>query len=654
MPNVEDEPPSLERNVASPGPHGPFSASSSELRPASGGSAPKRERRHQIPGLRRTPYLKLYLLRCDDPETYKSSSRKLIREWIKDNAPQAQGKVSANSQENHDAFEWMIIHVVIPDGQDDFAWPSKSSMSVLEKIKADFNTTSKPMTDRVAQVLSGAWHGGQRHNSEPSPRKTAKGASQQHSDQAWDDLVSKLKLLILRSFDLRVRQYEEDVKQKISQRNLPGWNFCTFFVLKEGLARGFESVGLLEDALVGYDELSVELIDAVREEASKRAQGEDASLLLDSTKALYLYAQNLVDGSADNKPESATPTSIASFLEPDMNSFRERILANAVSAFEFRSYVFSRQLRILLRMAFSSLDSFPNPRGYNKVDFNPTALAEICGRSLSFIASISRSIRQDLILSFCSSKDLTSKNLGRRRGIVENMVTSWAHTSVEFILQRTGVVFQLQEEDVNLPPGTSLDAEDESETDNPVAFVANSPSAASQKTKISHLLSIGFSRNELFHDDDRSDQEIYSKLLSGTFSSLLAQRAHLTLLGRVAVLRLARKLGWTLAWRIPRDLEEDLEDVPLNGPQRYRNGVSPERPGEPSEQLAGVYHESLRQAFSSSQEAFGLYEVSFGLFRCHISHWARVFCNLHCRTSSLPATAAPRCQFLPIWLWCDS
>ena len=76
------------------------------------------KRRHQIPGLRRTPYLKVLLVRCDDNDTYKSSTRAEIREWIKKHTippSQSSSKTAASKQENHDAFEWLIIHVVIPN-----------------------------------------------------------------------------------------------------------------------------------------------------------------------------------------------------------------------------------------------------------------------------------------------------------------------------------------------------------------------------------------------------------------------------------------------------------------------------------------------------------------------------------------------------------
>jgi serine protease inhibitor ecotin len=33
-------------------------------------------------------------------------------------------------------------------------------------------------------------------------------------------------------FDSLVLDYEEDIRKSLQQRTLPGWNYCTFFILK--------------------------------------------------------------------------------------------------------------------------------------------------------------------------------------------------------------------------------------------------------------------------------------------------------------------------------------------------------------------------------------------------------------------------------------
>ncbi|GME44762.1 tmem1 family protein [Neofusicoccum parvum] len=264
-------------------------ASAASMRPGSSDGRSGR-RRHQIPGLSQTPYLKLFILRCDDNDAYKVSSRKLLREWVKDNTPPSESGTKS-TQENHDAFEWLILHVVLPDtpaaaqprlsgsasastgaiekSSSGSRWPGRGSTTIFEKIRSDFNSASKSAPDRVSQIRL--------EMKDIPPHLIPHGIGQSSNPyndspqeilNSWSDTIIKFKTLILSSFDLRVRQYEEDIKEKDAQRHLPGWNFNTFFVLKEGLARGFESVGLVEDALVGYDELSVGLDSIIRERAA--------------------------------------------------------------------------------------------------------------------------------------------------------------------------------------------------------------------------------------------------------------------------------------------------------------------------------------------------------------------------------------------------
>jgi len=82
--------------------------------------------------------------------------------------------------------------------------------------------------------------------------------------EMWQDILGKIKECVLQSFDSRVLQYEEDIRKMDSQRNLPGWNYCTFFILKEGLAQSFEHMLLLEDALIQYDELEASFFQLLR------------------------------------------------------------------------------------------------------------------------------------------------------------------------------------------------------------------------------------------------------------------------------------------------------------------------------------------------------------------------------------------------------
>jgi trafficking protein particle complex subunit 10 len=459
---------------------------------------PPSQRRHQIPGLRRTPYLKVLCVRCDDNEIYKSQVRGDIREWIKANTPPSQSTRKINTQENHDAYEWLIVHVVIPNttaatqprvsgkGPDTSTtdkgssrWRSGSS-TILEKLRADFNGSSKNATERVAQIRIGI-------NDVPYeilPRvvpavPTGYVETEQEAENAWQDLVDKLKGLILSSFDMRVSQYEEDIKEKDAQRVLPGWNFCTFFILKEGLARGFESVGLVEDALVGYDELSVGLDSVIEEQAIAGDPERHGGALLDYTEDLKRTVEKAIaaviaghgDFMDDDEPvnlQSEEQTMTDRFDDITISSvkkpYRDMILANNVSVFDFRCYIFSRQISLLLRLgnAWSTREELLEklkeqqesvlhgvaPRApalrQSEEPENLSMLAEICRRTLEFIPAVSQVMRNDLISSIGQGRatdgdkdhgtDLLDPMLAE---VIGNMVSSFAFSVAQQILAQT-------------------------------------------------------------------------------------------------------------------------------------------------------------------------------------------------------------------------
>jgi hypothetical protein len=419
-------------------------------------------RRHQIPGLRQTPYLKVYLLRCDDNDIYKNSSRKALREWLKIHAATSQSSSSKSGQENHDAFEWLILHVVLPNtaaaqqprssgsfSKNEGASTEKSgsssrllsrgSSTILEKVKADFNVSSKSAPDRVAQV---------RLQSEDVPQNSLPqqpvGSSQEYEESpqertnAWNDVVLKLRTLILSSFNLRVSQYEEDIRERNAQRALPGWNFCTFFVLKEGLARGFESVGLVDDALIGYDELSLGLDNAIQDQQSDGSSSRSDSFLKCTEELKEILDRNT---NADPKDGNIVWQPGEKVISPFRKAYREMILTSSISVFDIQCYIFARQMTILLRMGIlhsselaslrqdrTSTNTTPHQLLETEMD-DLAPLSELCQRASAFIASISRIMREDLrhALVLCSNKAVSLINCAMQSRISEDESVNHVH-----------------------------------------------------------------------------------------------------------------------------------------------------------------------------------------------------------------------------------
>jgi len=48
----------------------------------------------------------------------------------------------------------------------------------------------------------------------------------------WTAVVNKIKEKLLSCFFQQVLTLQEDIKRLDSQRLLPGWNYCSFFILK--------------------------------------------------------------------------------------------------------------------------------------------------------------------------------------------------------------------------------------------------------------------------------------------------------------------------------------------------------------------------------------------------------------------------------------
>ncbi|KAJ6455695.1 trafficking protein particle complex subunit 10 [Mycena sanguinolenta] len=247
------------------------------------------EHTSQIPAtLLEKPFLNMYIVTCEDNdlETYKNSIKRQVKDWHS----------VVNSRKNQ---EWLILHVVRPDSRTQSGNFFQLKGSVLDKLKGDFNTDRR---DRCVQL---AWTSG---NANPV---------------VWADFLNKLKDGLLNSFDLAVSQREEEVKRSESQRQMPGWNFCTFFILKESLAGSFQGVNLFEDALLQYDELEASFYQVLKE------------------KNLSWFGTLITPSPNDDS---------SPLLSISKKPYRDLILANTISVFDFRIYLLARQCALLANL----------------------------------------------------------------------------------------------------------------------------------------------------------------------------------------------------------------------------------------------------------------------------------------------------------------
>ncbi|EMC96304.1 hypothetical protein BAUCODRAFT_139136 [Baudoinia panamericana UAMH 10762] len=539
-----------------------------------------KERRHQIPGLKTSPYLKLYVLRCDDKDTYKDTERKRIREWLRDST-----QAESSTGDNHDAFEWLILHVVVPGTTaaseprwresvkepdelkerktSNVKFPGKPPRTVFDRLRADFNDSGKAGVDRVAQIRLLKQNMPPDLLPTPTVAETLEETTQER-ELSWKDLLDKLKVLILGPFDARVRQYEVDIAEQESRRSLPGWNFCTFFIHKEGLAKALESIGLVEDALALYDELSLGLETAVREIASGQADGTATSFAAytnDIVDRILGFSKATMNGAMKRDSNGLQHSSGAGLFSKD---YREEIVRSNISVFDFFCYLFIRQKALILRLANTAAANAELGAARSSDSSEDLVLiSEVCWRASSFIPNSARSLRQELQ----SMPKSTEKALNSHD--VDAITYSWIYLVAGYILSETiAPVLDLVQLDSNSKPlvnGTSPQRSDFSFAMGASPYPERSSSlAVRQSAPDLHRPSVAMSE-ESAGTITGSEIDLGTKAAGiPGLPELATYRAELVVMQRKMLEDLAQHRGWLAGWAAVEHSKPRLEDVELD------------------------------------------------------------------------------------------
>ena len=137
----------------------------------------------------------------------------------------------------------------------------------------------------------------------------------------WAEFFTKLKESIVNSFEYFISHYEEEIRKLDSTRMYPGWNYCHFFLMKEGLAFTYEQVNLCNDSLKQYLEL-----DAV----------------LEQNIAVNTSITPTFDKFGGNEISDEQVNIIDTYKKP----YRQLIYLNTISEFDFSHYLFARKLKV--------------------------------------------------------------------------------------------------------------------------------------------------------------------------------------------------------------------------------------------------------------------------------------------------------------------
>lgn len=147
---------------------------------------------------------------------YKNTVRKQIKDW----------HTTVTQRKNQ---EWLILLVVRPDARATAGGFFAMKSSVLDRIKADFNSGKR---DRLAELYLGYAYASCPNGLYVNRCVQIVWSQGAITAPACADLTAKMKEGIMAAFDSAVMQRSEEVKRSESQRQMPGWNFCTFFILK--------------------------------------------------------------------------------------------------------------------------------------------------------------------------------------------------------------------------------------------------------------------------------------------------------------------------------------------------------------------------------------------------------------------------------------
>lgn len=133
------------------------------------------------------------------------------------------------------------------------------------------------------------------------------------------DVAVRIRDGVVEEFVRRTIMYDKEMKKSESNRTVPGWQFCHFFLIKEGLAFTFEQFKLPVNAHGMYQQLM--------------------SFLNSSTDSVRF-----------NKFIDEDDFTIFPILDTSIKNYRQLMYETRISEFDFNNYVFARQIHLLFSL----------------------------------------------------------------------------------------------------------------------------------------------------------------------------------------------------------------------------------------------------------------------------------------------------------------
>ncbi|KNC53179.1 uncharacterized protein AMSG_09259 [Thecamonas trahens ATCC 50062] len=174
------------------------------------------------------PVLRIFVLTCETADTYKRDHRQELKSWLT--------RVAALPVPAH----WLVLHSLTSKIKSDLApfVPKTSGGPRLVQLVLDAH--EREWLDRARGAPQG---------SRPSPLASPPNA------RKYEELTTELAAGLMAGFNARILAFRAEISH-ITASIGPGWNYCRFFVVKEGLALLYEQASLHIKALEIYEHLS--------------------------------------------------------------------------------------------------------------------------------------------------------------------------------------------------------------------------------------------------------------------------------------------------------------------------------------------------------------------------------------------------------------
>ncbi|KAJ1826339.1 hypothetical protein LPJ56_002226, partial [Coemansia sp. RSA 2599] len=232
-----------------------------------------------------SPLLHLYVVDADtDADTYKGVIRPRAKNWV--------SKVSQRRGEG-----WLILYV-----------PGTAEVQRMTTAQGTFLGKRTTTFDRLRSDFQ-------------SRKETRVVLLRADQVESWNAALLAVRDATVAALEDRAATLGDEIRRMDANRMLPGWNYCKFFVLKERLIALHRLMGLRAEALAQYDELEAVFFQ-----------------LLDSQRLAWFAAFGGGQPSDD----------FTDILDTRKKDYRAQMVANSITIFDFRMYLFGCQCQLLV------------------------------------------------------------------------------------------------------------------------------------------------------------------------------------------------------------------------------------------------------------------------------------------------------------------